>query len=168
MEAQLIEGKLFKSATRNVRVSKTEARSYYAENPDRFRVGVSRRIAFIAFPTRRQAAAHDPSTWQAASVREDIQLTVVERRRVPKRVWAIIQRLRTSQPGRPVKLGKVWFIIRPLGGVELPHSLTFAEVSESLRVRLMSQKRKRAFATWFARATKRANVRYLDPSLASP
>jgi hypothetical protein len=154
IEAQVIETRMFDAITKNLEVGTAEAHRSYLRHIGRYRVGVSRPIAFVAFPTL--AAAKRFLARGGAGGENDVQTTLAVRDGVARRVWAVVAKLRGSGFRSPVRLRGEWYVIRADGPIREPRTTPFAQVRDPLRAQLLEQKRKRVYAAWLRHAIARA------------
>jgi hypothetical protein len=158
IEAQVIETRMFDAITKNLEVGAAEAHRSYLRHLRRYRVGVSRPIAFVAFPTL--AAAKRFLARGGAGSENDVQTTLALRHGVAPRVWAVVANLRGRGFRSPVRLRGEWYVIRAEGSIREPRTTPFSQVRDPLRAQLLEQKRQRVYAAWLRRAIARADVRY--------
>jgi SurA-like N-terminal domain len=158
IEAQVVEARMFDAITKSVTVGTAEAHRSYRRHIGRYRVGVSRPIAFVAFPTL--AGAKRFLARGGAGSENDVLTTLAVRDAVAPRVWAAIAKLRGRGFRSPVRLRGEWYVIRAEGPIREPRTTPFAQVRDQLRAQLLEQKRKRLYAAWLRHTIARADVQY--------
>jgi hypothetical protein len=153
----MVEQALYRRVTMGTTISATEMAAYYARHWDEFRLGVSRRIEFVAFDS---AGAARRLAGRPRLPHDEVQVVIVERSRIASSTWVTVARLPARRTSRPLRLGNGWFVIRPISAVLPPHQAPLTAVAGPLRARLLQARKQMRFERWVARATARASIAY--------
>jgi parvulin-like peptidyl-prolyl isomerase len=161
VEAQLIQEKIFKRVTSNVKVTDAELKKYYDEHQSQYGTPEQRDVAHILVKTKSLADklyarvkagesfsklakkySQDPGSKNAGG-----KLTISKGQTVgPFDTTAFL--LPTGNVSRPVKTTFGYHIIKALGDIKAAKTTPFAQVKSSIRQQLLQQKKNEAMTTW--------------------
>ena len=153
----MVEQALYMRITMGTTISAAEMAAYYTRHWDEFRLGVSRRIEFVAFDS---AGAARRLAGRPRLPHDEVQVVIVERSRIASSSWVTVARLPARRTSRPLRLGNGWFVIRSISPVLPSHQAPLTAVAGPLRARLLQARKQMRFERWVARATARASIAY--------
>jgi parvulin-like peptidyl-prolyl isomerase len=161
VNAQLVQEKIFKKVTGNVKVSDADAKAYYDQHQSQYGVPEQRDVAHILVKTKSLAdklynrikAGEDFSklakqySQDPGSKKVGGKLTISKGQTVgPFDQTAFL--LGTGQVSRPVKTTFGYHIIKALGPIKQSKTTPFSKVKASIKQQLLQQKRNEAMTTW--------------------
>jgi parvulin-like peptidyl-prolyl isomerase len=161
VKAQLIQEKIFKKVTGNVKVSDAEAKKYYDEHQTQYGTPEQRDVAHILVKSKSLADklydrvkagenfsklakqySQDPGSKKAGG-----KLTISKGQTVgPFDQTAFL--LAVGSVSRPVKTDFGYHIIKALGPIKAAKTTPFAQVKSSIRQQLLQQKKNEANTNW--------------------
>jgi peptidyl-prolyl cis-trans isomerase C len=167
VKAQLIQEKMFKKVTGNVKVSDADVKKYYDQHQSQYGTPEQRDVAHILVKTKALADklydrikagenfsklakkySQDPGSKSAGG-----KLTISKGQTVgPFDQTAFL--LTTGTVSRPIKTSFGYHIIKALGPVKPAKTTPFAQVKSSIRQQLLQQKKNEASTTWQAKLKK--------------
>jgi parvulin-like peptidyl-prolyl isomerase len=161
IKAQLIQEKIFKKVTANVKVTDAEAKKYYDEHQSQYGTPEQRDVAHIlvkkksladqlysqlkggaSFADLAKKYSQDPGSKKVGG-----KLTISKGQTVGAFDTTAFK-LPTGQISKPVKTQFGWHIIKALGDVKASKTTPFSKVKSSIRQQLLQQKRNDASASW--------------------
>jgi foldase protein PrsA len=161
VKAQLVQEKIFKKVTGNVKVSDAAAKAYYDQHQSQYGVPQQRDVAHILVKTKALAdklydrikAGEDFSklakqySQDPGSKKVGGKLTISKGQTVgPFDQTAFL--LGTGQISRPVKTTFGYHIIKALGPIKQAKTTPFSKVKASIKQQLLQQKRNEAMTNW--------------------
>jgi parvulin-like peptidyl-prolyl isomerase len=161
VKAQLVQEKIFKKVTGNVKVTDADVKKYYDDHQSQYGVPQQRDVAHILVKTKSLAdklydrikAGEDFAklakryTQDPGSKKVGGKLTISKGQTVgPFDQTAFL--LPTGQISRPVKTTFGYHIIKALGPVKQAKTTPFSKVKASIKQQLLQQKRNEAMTNW--------------------
>lgn len=173
IRTSLLAEKLFAKATANVKVEDPEIETYYKKNPTQYRTPASREIRHILVKTRaladrlyRQlgnggnfAQLAKKFSQDPGSKAEGGKMTIARGQTVPPFDKAAFS-LDIQELSRPVKTQFGFHLIQPLTKIKAARKTPLAEVRESIRQRLLQDKKNQAMQDWVADLGKEFKPKY--------
>ena len=167
IRAQLIQEKIFKKVTSDVKVTDAQIKKYYDEHQSQYGTPDQRDVAHILVKTKSLA----DKLYKRAKGGEDFAKLAKQYSQDPgsKKVGGklTISRgttvgpfdqaaflLKTGSISRPVKTDFGFHIIKALGPIKAAKTTPFAKVKKTIRTQLLQQKRSEATTTWSAKLKK--------------
>ena len=161
VKAQLIQEKIFKKVTSNVKVTDAELQKYYDEHQSQYGTPEQRDVAHILVKSKSLADklytqikgganfsklakqySQDPGSKNAGG-----KLTISKGQTVgPFDQTAFL--LSTGQVSRPIHTSFGYHIIKALGPIKAAKTTSFAKVKASIKQQLLQQKRNDAMTNW--------------------
>lgn len=161
VKAQLVQEKLFKKVTGDVKVSDVDAKKYYDEHQSQYGTPEQRDVAHILVKSKSLADklytqikgganfsklakkySQDPGSKNAGG-----KLTISKGQTVgPFDQTAFL--LSTGQVSRPIHTSFGYHIIKALGPIKQAKTTPFAQVKSSIKQQLLQQKKNEAMTTW--------------------
>lgn len=178
---QLQQSDLFTYVTKGVRFSPVDAKRYYDDNPDQFKVAAGRIASHILVATQAEAdriraevtpenfaeLAKENSTDTGSAQQGGSLGQVVEGQFVPQFEKAALA-LEDGEISQPVKTQFGWHII--MVDITPPSATSFAEARAQIIQGQLEQKRQTTFSEWSTKAVEDWGDRtvYADESLKPP
>ena len=161
VEAQLIQEKIFKKVTGNVKVTDAQVKKYYDEHQSQYGVPEQREVAHILvkkksladqlytrikggedFAKLAKQYSQDPGSKKLGG-----KLTISKGQTVgPFDQTSFL--LKTGSISHPVKTDFGYHIIKAIGNVKPAKVTPFSKVKASIRQQLLQQKKNEAMSTW--------------------
>lgn len=159
--AQLVSEGIYKDVTSGVKVTDAEAKKYYDDNIDRYRVAESREVRHILVKTKAEAdKLHDEleggadfaalakaSSIDPGSKDQGGKLTITKGQTVPPFEKAAFT-LDTNELSQPVKTQYGYHLIQPLAAVKEGSVTPFTQVLGQIKSQLLQEKRSDAVNGW--------------------
>jgi parvulin-like peptidyl-prolyl isomerase len=161
IKSQLIQEKIFKKVTSNVKVTDADVKKYYDQHQSQYGTPEQRDVAHILvkkksladqlynrlrnganFAALAKQYSQDPGSKKLGG-----KLTISKGQTVgPFDQTAFL--LQTGQISRPVKTTYGWHIIKALGAVKAAKTTSFAKVKSTIHTQLLQQRRNGAMTNW--------------------
>jgi len=177
----LQQQKLFNHVTRGVRFTEADAKAYYDEHPDEFKVAAGRTASHILVATEAEAdriraevtpenfaeLARENST-DTASAKQGGSLGQIQKGQLVPEFEKVAFALKDGEISQPVKTQFGWHIITV--DVTPARTTSFAEAKDQIIQTQLSQKRQTEFTTWSEGVLKDWEERtvYADADLKPP
>ena len=177
----LQQQKLFNHVTRGVRFTEADAKAYYDEHPDEFKVAAGRTASHILVATEAEAdriraevtpenfaeLARENST-DTASAKQGGSLGQIQKGQLVPEFEKVAFALKDGEISQPVKTQFGWHIIT--ADVTPARTTSFAEAKDQIIQTQLSQKRQAEFTTWSEGVLKDWEERtvYADADLKPP
>lgn len=159
--AQLVSEGIYKDVTSGVKVTDAEAKKYYDDNIDRYRVAESREVRHILVKTKAEAdKLHDEleggadfaalakaSSIDPGSKDQGGKLTITKGQTVPPFETAAFT-LDTNELSQPVKTQYGYHLIQPLAAAKKGSVTPFTQVLGQIKSQLLQEKRSDAVNGW--------------------
>ncbi len=167
IKAQLVQEKIFKKVTSDVKVTDAAIRKYYDEHKSQYGTPDQRDVAHILVKTKsladklyKRAKGGEDFAKLAKRYSQDPgskklggKLTISRGTTVgPFDQTAFL--LKTGQISHPVKTDFGYHIIKALGPIKPAKTTPFAKVKKTIRTQLLQQKRSQATTTWTTKLKK--------------
>jgi parvulin-like peptidyl-prolyl isomerase len=167
IEAQLVQEKIFKKVTSNVKVTDAELKKYYDEHQSQYGTPEQRDVAHILVKTKSLA----DKLYARAKAGEDFAKLAKQYSQDPgsKKLGGKLTIskgttvgpfdqtsffLKTGQISHPVKTDFGFHIIKALGPIKPAKTTPFAKVKKTIRTQLLQQKRSTATTNWSSKLKK--------------
>src|SRR6266849_5363354 len=161
IETQLISEGLFQKVTKDVKVSDKDVKAYYDQHPEQYSQPSTRDVRHILVKNKALAdklyaqikgganfaALAKKYSQDPGSKAQGGKLTVYKGQTVPQ-FDKVAFSLKTNELSPPVHTQFGWHIIQALSGVKSKKTTPFAQVKESIRQKLLQQKRSTAMTDW--------------------
>ena len=177
----LQQQKLFNHVTRGVRFTEADAKAYYDEHPDEFKVAAGRTASHILVATEAEAdriraevtpenfaeLARENST-DTASAKQGGSLGQIQKGQLVPEFEKVAFSLKDGEISQPVKTQFGWHIITV--DVTPARTTSLAEANDQIVQTQLSQKRQAEFTTWSEGVLKDWEERtvYADADLKPP
>lgn len=163
LRSRILSDKIYKSVTKDVKVSDAEIAAYYKKNTAQYAQPSSRDVRHILVKTKAQAeklyrqikAGADfaelakKNTQDQASKADGGKFTAFKGRTVAPFDKFVFDAA-TGDLSKPIKTEFGWHIIEVLSAVKPETTTPLAEVKDSIRTTLLQQKQNQAMRTWIA------------------
>jgi parvulin-like peptidyl-prolyl isomerase len=161
IKAQLVQEKIFKKVTNDVKVSDADSKKYYDQHQSQYGTPEQREVAHILVKSKAQAdklylrvKAGEDFTKLAKKFSQDPgskaqggKLTISKGQTVgPFDQTAFL--LATGKFSHPIKTDFGYHIIKALGPIKAAKTTSFAKVKASIKQQLLQQKRNDAMTNW--------------------
>ena len=165
--AQLVSEGIYNHITGNAKVTDAEARKYYDDNIDRYKVAESRQVRHILVKTRAEAEKLHQELVNGAdfatlakqnsidpgSKNQGGKLTITKGQTVPPFDKAAFS-LDTNQLSQPIKTQYGYHLIQPISDVKKGSVTPFEQVRSQIRQTMLQQQKSNAVSEWVAKVEK--------------
>jgi foldase protein PrsA len=178
VKTSLQQQELFDHVTRGVRFTEADAKAYYEEHPDEFKVAAGRTASHILVATEAEAdriraeatpenfaeLARESST-DTGSAKQGGSLGTIQKGQLVPEFEKVAFELEDGEISQPVKTQFGWHII--MVDVTPARTTSFAEAKDQIVATQLNQKRQQEFTTWSEGVLKDWESRtvYADPDL---
>ncbi|MGD9694049.1 MAG: peptidylprolyl isomerase [Thermoleophilia bacterium] len=162
---QLQQTDLFNNVTKGIRFTAAEARTYYDDNPDQFKVAAGRTASHILVATKAEAdrirAEATPENFAAlakeystdtGSASQGGSLGVMQKGQFVPEFEKAAFALKNNEISQPVKTQFGWHII--MVKITPAKTTSFAEAKDQIMSSQLESKRQTAFSDWSQKAVK--------------
>ncbi len=178
LKSGLQERKLFNHVTRGVRFTDADAKAYYEEHPDEFKVAAGRVASHILVETKAEAdrifaevnrdnfaQLAEANSTDTGSAKQGGSLGPIQKGQLVPEFEKAAFALRDGQISRPVETQFGWHIITV--DVTPARTTSFADAKDQIIASQLGQKREAEYTTWNDEVAEDWNARtvYADPGL---